>query len=126
MREPDILIVGSGMGGGALAYGLKDCGLKVQVIERGTFLPREKENASVDEVFHKKRYRSVDVWTDGGGEHFNPGIHYYVGGNPKVYGAAMMRLRARDFEAVDHADGVSPAWPLRYAEMKPPMPAPKR
>lgn len=65
MREPDILIVGSGMGGGALAYGLKDCGLKVQVIERGTFLPREKENASVDEVFHKKRYRSVDVWTDG-------------------------------------------------------------
>ena len=119
MREPDILIVGSGMGGGALAYGLKDCGLKVQVIERGTFLPREKENASVDEVFHKKRYRSVDVWTDGGGRRFNPGIHYYVGGNTKVYGAAMMRLRARDFEAVDHADGVSPAWPLRYAEMEP-------
>ncbi len=119
MRAPDILIVGSGMGGATLAYGLKDCGLKVQVIERGSFLPREKENASVDEVFHKKRYRSVDVWTDGGGRRFNPGIHYYVGGNTKVYGAAMMRLRARDFEAVDHADGVSPAWPLRYAEIEP-------
>jgi choline dehydrogenase-like flavoprotein len=119
MSGADVLIVGSGMGGSALAYGLKDSGLKVHVIERGTFLPREAQNSSVDEVFHNKRYRSVDLWTDGRGRRFNPGIHYYVGGNTKVYGGAMMRLRRRDFLDLEHEDGVSPAWPVAYAEFEP-------
>jgi choline dehydrogenase-like flavoprotein len=118
-REPDILIVGAGMGGAALAYALKDSGLRVHVLERGGYLPREAENASVDAVFHQKRYRSVDVWTDGNGKPFNPGIHYYVGGNTKVYGATMMRLRERDFEDLDHEDGVSPAWPIDYITLEP-------
>lgn len=118
-EEPDILVVGAGMGGGALAYGLKGCGLRVHVLERGGHLPREPENASVAEVFHARRYRSVDVWTDGAGKPFNPGIHYYVGGNTKVYGAAMMRLRERDFEDLEHEDGLSPAWPISHADLEP-------
>ena len=118
MGAADIIIVGSGMGGSALAYGLKSSGLKVLVLERGEFLPREPANSSVEAVFRDRRYRSADVWTDGRGRPFNPGIHYYVGGNTKVYGAAMMRLRELDFEAVEHADGTSPAWPIRYAEIE--------
>jgi choline dehydrogenase-like flavoprotein len=118
-REPDILIIGSGMGGSSLAYALKDSGLRVHVLERGDYLPREAENASVDAVFHQKRYRSVDTWTDEQGRPFNPGIHYYVGGNTKVYGAAMMRLRERDFEDLEHEDGLSPAWPIDYATLEP-------
>jgi choline dehydrogenase-like flavoprotein len=118
-QEPDVLVIGSGMGGGALAYALKDCGLRVHVIERGGYLPREPANASVEAVFHRKRYRSLDIWTDEKGKPFNPGIHYYVGGNTKVYGAAMMRLRERDFEDLDHEDGISPAWPISYAEIEP-------
>jgi choline dehydrogenase-like flavoprotein len=118
-QEHDILIIGAGMGGSALAFALKDSGLRVHVIERGDYLAREAENASVDAVFHRKRYRSVDVWTDERGQPFNPGIHYYVGGNTKVYGAAMMRLRERDFADLEHEDGVSPAWPVDYATLEP-------
>ena len=119
MRDPDILIIGSGMGGSALAFALKGTGLRVHVLERGGYLPREPQNASAQEVFFNKRYRSVDLWTDERGRGFNPGIHYYVGGNTKVYGATMMRLRARDFEDLEHEDGVSPAWPVSYAELEP-------
>lgn len=118
-REPDILIIGAGMGGGALAFGLKDAGLHVHVLERGGYLPREPQNASVDEVFHRGRYRARETWVDGNGKTFRPGIHYHVGGNTKVYGATMMRLRERDFEAQDHHDGVSPAWPIAYADLEP-------
>ncbi len=118
-REPDVLIVGAGMGGSALAYALKDTGLRIHVLERGGYLPREAANSSVEAVFHQQRYRSVDVWTDRNGKPFNPGIHYYVGGNTKVYGATMMRLRERDFEDLVHEDGVSPAWPVTYGELEP-------
>jgi choline dehydrogenase-like flavoprotein len=118
-RDPDVLIIGAGMGGSALAYALKDTGLRIHLLERGGYLPREPENTSVDAVFHQKRYRSVESWTDHKGETFNPGIHYYVGGNTKVYGAAMMRLRERDFEDLEHEDGVSPAWPIGYADLEP-------
>ena len=117
--DPDVLIIGAGMGGAALAFALRDCGLKVLVIEQGGYLAREKENASVDAVFRRKRYRSSETWTDGAGRPFNPGIHYYVGGNTKVYGAAMMRLRERDFADLDHEDGLSPAWPVTYNDLEP-------
>jgi choline dehydrogenase-like flavoprotein len=117
--DPDILIIGAGMGGSALAFALKDSGLRVHVLERGGYLPREPENASVDEVFFRKRYRSVDVWKDADGKEFNPGIHYYVGGNTKMYGGAMMRLRERDFEDLEHEDGLAPAWPIRYGDLEP-------
>jgi len=76
--DPDILIIGAGMGGSALAYALKDSGLRVHVLERGGYLPREAANASVDEVFFRKRYRSVDIWTDQDGKAFNPGIHHQI------------------------------------------------
>jgi choline dehydrogenase-like flavoprotein len=116
---PDILVIGSGMGGGALTYGLKDGDARVLVVERGERLPREPANWSVEEVFGRRRYRSVDCWLDRDGRPFNPGIHYYVGGNTKVYGAAMVRLRREDFGELAHAGGVSPAWPISYDELEP-------
>jgi choline dehydrogenase-like flavoprotein len=102
--SPDILVIGSGMGGGALAYGLKDGDACVLVVERGERLAREPANWSVEEVFGRRRYRSLDCWLDRDGRPFNPGIHYYVGGNTKVYGAAMVRLRREDFGELAHAD----------------------
>jgi choline dehydrogenase-like flavoprotein len=117
--SPDILVIGSGMGGGALAYGLKGGDARVLVVERGERLPREPENWSVEEVFGRRRYRSVDTWLDRDGRPFNPGIHYYVGGNTKVYGAAMVRLRREDFGELAHPGGVSPAWPITYDELEP-------
>jgi choline dehydrogenase-like flavoprotein len=46
-------------------------------------------------------------------------MSYCVGGNTKVYGAALFRLREKDFEAYPHKDGISPAWPLKYKDFEP-------
>ena len=55
---------------------------------------------------------------DQDGRQFNPKQHYYVGGNTKVYGAVLFRMRERDFGDVNHVDGVSPAWPLSLRRLR--------
>ncbi len=117
--EYDLIIVGTGAGGGTLAYALASSGKKILLIERGGFLPREKENWNVRSVFLENRYKTQEVWHDHTGRPLHPGTHYYVGGNTKVYGAALLRLRERDFERVDHHGGVSPEWPLKYRAFQP-------
>ena len=115
----DVIIIGSGAGGGTLARHLAPSGKKVLILERGGWLPREIENWDADEVFHKNRYVSADTWYDDQGKGFQPGIHYYVGGQTKFYGAALYRLRREDFGELRHHDGVSPAWPITYDELEP-------
>jgi choline dehydrogenase-like flavoprotein len=115
----DIVIIGTGAGGGTFAYALKDSGARILLIERGDFLPQEPENWSPPAVFKQKRYKKAEVWQDAGGRPFQPGVHYFVGGNTKVYGAALPRFRRQDFEAVEHEGGTSPAWPVRYEELEP-------
>jgi choline dehydrogenase-like flavoprotein len=116
----DIAIVGSGMGGGAMAWALRGSGANVLVIERGGRLPREPANWSADDVFRKSRYRNAEPWFDENHHlEFHPGVHYYVGGNTKVYGACLPRFREADFGAIEHLDGTSPPWPVTYSEMEP-------
>ena len=116
----DVLIIGSGMGGGTLAWALKDTSLDVLIVERGQFLPREPENSQPDHVFVKKRYVTSKPWYDAKtGQPFQPGVYYWVGGNTKMYGACLPRFRRSDFEEVAHHDGISPAWPFRYDELEP-------
>ncbi|MEC3852060.1 GMC family oxidoreductase [Paenarthrobacter ureafaciens] len=116
----DVAIIGSGMGGGTMAYALKDSGADVLVIERGNRLPTEPQNSDLEEVHLKGRYKNADTWYNGRtGAGFKPGVYYWVGGNTKVYGACLPRFRASDFEEVRHADGVSPAWPFTYADLEP-------
>jgi choline dehydrogenase-like flavoprotein len=115
----DVIIIGSGAGGGTLAYALSQSGKKILVLERGGFLPREKENWDTIEVFHHDRYHTKEVWRDRKGAPIHPGTGYWVGGNTKVYGAALFRLRERDFEEVIHKGGISPAWPIRYLDLAP-------
>ena len=116
----DVVIIGSGMGGGTLAWALKDTGLDVLIIERGQFLPREPENSQPDQVFIKKRYVTSKPWYDAKtGQPFQPGVYYWVGGNTKMYGACLPRFRRSDFEATAHHDGTSPAWPFRYDDLEP-------
>ncbi|HEY6569325.1 MAG TPA: GMC family oxidoreductase [Candidatus Limnocylindrales bacterium] len=115
----DVIIIGSGAGGGTLAGHLAPSGRKVLIIERGGWLPREIENWDAGEVFVKNRYVSADTWFDDKGKGFQPGIHYYVGGQTKFYGAALYRLRREDFGELRHHDGVSPAWPITYDEFEP-------
>ena len=116
----DVVVIGSGMGGGTLAFALRDSGLSVLVLERGGVIPNEPENWDTEAIFgDQHRYRTNEQWQDGDGDWFTPGITYAVGGNTKVYGASLPRFRPQDFEAVEHADGVSPAWPIAYAGMEP-------
>jgi choline dehydrogenase-like flavoprotein len=115
----DLIIIGSGAGGGTLAHRLASSGKKILILERGDWLPREARNWSVEDVFGANRYVSAETWRLPDGTEFQPQVHYFVGGATKMFGAALYRLRARDFEAVEHHDGVSPAWPVRYDEFEP-------
>ena len=115
----DVIIIGSGAGGGTLAWRLAPSGKRILILERGDWLPRERENWSTDAVFAKNRYKARETWHDQDGNPFQPGIHYWVGGNTKMYGAVLLRLRERDFGELRHADGVSPAWPLSYHDLAP-------
>ncbi|MEM9006849.1 MAG: GMC family oxidoreductase [Cyanobacteria bacterium P01_F01_bin.86] len=115
----DIIIIGTGAGGGTLAHRLAPSGKRILILERGDFLPREKANWDAREVYQNERYHTHEQWYDGDGTPFRAQMSYWVGGNTKVYGAALLRLRERDFEAVEHKDGISPAWPLKYADFEP-------
>jgi choline dehydrogenase-like flavoprotein len=115
----DIIIIGTGAGGGSLLHKLKDSGKKILVLERGQYLPQEKENWDTVAVFQQERYHTKEVWKTNGKDDLHPGTGYWVGGNTKVYGAALFRLRERDFEQVQHYSGVSPEWPIKYKDLEP-------
>jgi choline dehydrogenase-like flavoprotein len=118
-HDYDIVIIGTGAGGGTLVYGLRDSGARILLIEQGDYLPQETENWDAPAVFLQNRYRTRETWDDAAGRPYHPGIHYYVGGNTKVYGAALPRFRQEDFAALEHEGGTSPDWPLRYQDFEP-------
>ena len=111
-ESASVVIVGSGMGGGSLAWGLAQRGIDVLVVERGGFLPREPQNWSPEAVFVQRRYKPAETWLDDDEREFAPGVHYVVGGNTKVYGSSLPRLRVADFEQTEYPSGTSPAWPF--------------
>ena len=115
----DLVIVGSGAGGATLAQRLAPSGKKILILERGEHLPREADNWNPQAVFIDHKYRTKEQWWDRRGKPFTPNTHYWVGGNTTFYGAALMRLRESDFEETRHAGGVSPAWPIRLADLAP-------
>ncbi len=119
MSHYDVIVIGSGAGGGTLVHRLAPSGKQVLLLERGDWLPREPANWSVGDVFVENRYVSPDTWYDASDKAFQPQIHYFVGGATKLYGAALYRLREQDFGALEHDDGTSPAWPVGYDVFEP-------
>src|SRR4051795_808770 len=115
----DMIIISSGAGGGTMALALAPTGKRILLLERGDYLRREQDNWDPDAVFVRGKYQAKETWYDHDGRTFHPGLHYFVGGNTKVYGGALFRLRPKDFEEVVHVDGLSPAWPVGYAELEP-------
>jgi choline dehydrogenase-like flavoprotein len=119
MDSYDVIIVGTGAGGGTLARHLAPSGKQILLLERGDWLPREPANWLAQDVFVDNRYVSADTWYDERGTAFQPQVHYFVGGATKLYGAALYRLRPQDFAELRHHDGISPAWPISYDELEP-------
>ena len=115
----DIVIIGTGAGGGTIAHALADTPARILILERGDFVPQEEENWDPAAVWKHLRYRARDRWLDERGREFLPYTHYGVGGNTKFWGSVLYRLRREDFQAVEHADGVSPAWPIDYDTLAP-------
>jgi len=115
----DVIIVGSGAGGGTLARQLAPSGKSILILERGDWLKREAENWDATAVFVQNRYISLETWYDRDGRPFQPQVHYFVGGATKMFGAALYRLRKEDFGELRHHDGISPAWPISYDELEP-------
>src|SRR5262245_66386593 len=91
----DVIIIGTGAGGGTLAHALAGSGKKILLLERGNFLPREIENWNPRPVFVDGRYISKDTWFDGDGKAFQPQVHYFVGGATKLYEIGRASCRER-------------------------------
>ena len=119
MASFDIIIIGSGAGGGTIARELAASGAKILIVERGDFVPQEDQNWNPTSVWRDLRYRTTETWLDESGQPFRPYTHYCVGGNTKFWGTVMYRLRSEDFGELRHADGVSPAWPIDYDTLAP-------
>jgi len=115
----DVLVIGSGPGGATVAARVAETGKRVLMLERGDFLPRERDNWNSQAVFGDAKYTADETFYDLHDRPFRPELHYYVGGNSKVYGAALLRLMPADFGEVRHPGGVAPAWPLSYEDMEP-------
>jgi choline dehydrogenase-like flavoprotein len=115
----DVIVIGSGAGGGTLAYHLAPSGKRIPLLERGDYVPREADNWSSRAVNIEAKYNTRETWLDRDGKPLHPHTNYWVGGNTKFYGAALFRLREQDFGELRHHGGVSPAWPISYQELEP-------
>lgn len=115
----DVIIIGTGAGGGTLAYALAPTGKRILLLERGDYVLREKANWSSRAVNAEGKYQTKEEWRDSDGKPLHPHTNYYVGGNTKFYGAALFRLRKQDFGEVRHHGGISPAWPISYQDLEP-------
>ncbi len=115
----DIIIIGSGAGGGTLLHRLAPTGKKILLLERGDYVPREKKNWDPRAVNVEGLYQTKEKWRDRDGKELHPHTNYCVGGNTKFYGAALFRMRKEDFGEVKHHGGISPAWPISYDELEP-------
>ncbi|WP_077968442.1 FAD-dependent oxidoreductase [Ensifer adhaerens] len=118
-EQPDIVIIGSGIGGSTVAAGLAGSGARITILERGERLPDTPEARSYSSIFVKGHFRPREMWREPDGTEFNPGNFYFVGGNSKLFGAVLLRYRAEDFTEMQHLGGISPAWPFAYEELEP-------
>lgn len=118
MTAPDVIIIGSGIGGATLAAALAPSGRRILILERGERLEDSPEARDPAAIFGRGHYRPDEMWLDAGGQEFNPGNYYHPGGNSKFYGAVLMRYRAEDFAPLRHIEGTTPGWPFAYDELE--------
>ncbi|MFM7335594.1 MAG: FAD-dependent oxidoreductase [Tabrizicola sp.] len=116
---PDVLIIGSGMGGATFAAALAPTGRTILILERGDRLPDRSASRDPTAIFHRDHFTPNETWRDISGAPLHPGNYAYVGGNTKFYGAVLLRYRAEDFRPLRHLEGTTPGWPIAYADLEP-------
>src|SRR6266478_6490263 len=79
----DVIIIGTGAGGGTLAYHLAPSGKRILILERGDYVPREKANWDPQVVNVDAHYNAKESWLDKDGKDLHPHTNYNVGGNTK-------------------------------------------
>lgn len=120
----DVVIVGAGMGGSALAYSLALGGRKVLVLERGE-AAIDRTAAQADTLDPEARVRAghwphrISGTVDASNILFFPALGCGSGGSTLHYGAALERLQRDDFEGTEQGDRRAPSWPISYDEMMP-------
>lgn len=117
--SPDIVVIGSGIGGATVAAGLAATGAEILILEAGGHIEDRPENRDQRAIFQRGHFRPDETWYEADGNGFNPGNYYNVGGNSKFYGAVLTRYRREDFAEMRHLKGTSPAWPFPYEELEP-------
>ena len=119
MEHYDVIIIGSGAGGGTLPATWPRPASACCCWSGVTGCRASRRTGWRRTCSSTTATCRTDTWYDAGGKPFQPQVHYYVGGATKLYGAALYRLRKEDFGELQHVDGVSPAWPISYDEMEP-------
>ena len=124
MDRYDLIVVGSGPGGVPLAHSLAPTGRRILLIERGDYLPRSRANWDSRTVFVEGTYQANETWYVRDGRSLHPGLHYFVRGNSKVYGAALLRLRGARLRRRSSTRAASPR--LGRSPMRPSSPSTPR
>ncbi len=118
-RHYNVIVIGSGAGGGTLAGQLAASGRTVLLLERGGSMPLADQNVADVDLFRKDRYHPGEQWFGTDGDPFSPQTIYALGGNTKIWGGVLERMREREFAAVPLQEGPVPGWELTYGDLAP-------
>jgi len=93
----DVIIIGSGAAGGTLAGSLAGQGKTVLILERGGPMPLADQNmADVELLRSKDRFHPTENWFGPDGDPFAPQTMYALGGNTKIWGGVLERMREKE------------------------------
>ena len=115
----DVIVIGSGAAGGTIAGQLAASGKRILLLERGGVMPLADQNVADVDLFRKDRYHPGEQWFGTDGDPFSPQTIYALGGNSKIWGGVLERMREREFGGLPLQEGTAPNWELSYEDFAP-------
>ena len=120
----DVIVIGTGVGGSTLGHALACRGLSVLFLEKGGRV--DQGNPSGDALTPESR-QAQGWWPyfisqrrpDGRCDRFHAPVGCAMGGSSIYYAAALERMAASDFDALQTTGQKVPAWPVAYEEFLP-------